>query len=109
MGKYGRGPLPPRTQIEADIINLKSEKERRKSINQSFDGTKENELKSPKPMKEEGNTEKADTAKTESNQKDEKDVETEEKSADDKCDGVTEDEKKKKWGRKKKKKKKKKK
>ena len=44
MNKYGRGPLPPRTQIEADIINLKSEKERRKSINQSFDGTKENEI-----------------------------------------------------------------
>ena len=22
MNKYGRGPLPPRTQIEADIINF---------------------------------------------------------------------------------------
>ena len=94
MNKYGRGPLPPRTQIEADIVNLKSEKERRKSVNQSFDGTKENELKSPKPVKEEGTKEEADsseTSKTESNQKDEKDVETEEKSADSKSDDVTGD------------------
>ena len=94
MNKYGRGPLPPRTQIEADIVNLKSEKERRKSVNQSFDGTKENELKSPKPVKEEGTKEEADsseTSKTESNQKDEKVVETEEKSADSKSDDVTGD------------------
>ena len=92
MNKYGRGPLPPRTQIEADIVNLKSEKERRKSVNQSFDGAKENELKSPKPMKEESDKAEAESSKTESDQKNEKDVKTDEKSADNKSDGVTDDE-----------------
>ena len=53
MNKYGRGPLPPRTQIESDIANMKSEKERRKSVNHSHDNIKENELKSPQPLKEE--------------------------------------------------------
>ena len=76
MNKYGRGPLPPRTQIESDIANMKSEKERRKSVNQSHDNIKENELKSPQPLKEEDkkdSTETEESSKTESKEEDDKD------------------------------------
>merc|ERR1711881_301465 len=43
MNKYGRGPLPPRTQIESDILRMKEdkEKERRKSLNVSVEESKE--------------------------------------------------------------------
>merc|ERR1712038_2098862 len=42
MNKYGRGPLPPRTQIESDILRMKEdkEKERRKSLNVSVEESK---------------------------------------------------------------------
>ena len=76
MNKYGRGPLPPRTQIESDIANMKSEKERRKSVNQSHDNIKENELKSPQPLKEEDkkdNIETEESSKNESKEEDDKD------------------------------------
>merc|ERR1711881_216764 len=47
MNKYGRGPLPPRTQIESDILRMKEdkEKERRKSLNVSVEESKESDSK----------------------------------------------------------------
>merc|ERR1712066_566040 len=47
MNKYGRGPLPPRTQIESDILRMKEdkEKERRKSLNASVEESKESASK----------------------------------------------------------------
>ena len=83
MNKYGRGPLPPRTQIESDIANLKSDKERRKSVNQSSDNLKENGLKSPQPVKEESKkkeVEAEESSKTESDKKEDKEPAAEDKS-----------------------------
>ena len=55
MNKYGRGPLPPKAQIESDIAHIKEnkEKERRKSQTQSLENPKESDLKSPQPLTEE--------------------------------------------------------
>merc|ERR1712228_568998 len=81
MNKYGRGPLPPRTQIESDIANLKSDKERRKSVNQSSENLKENGLKSPQPVKEESKKNEAEgTSKTDSNKKEDEGTTAEDKS-----------------------------
>merc|ERR1712018_966152 len=83
MNKYGRGPLPPRTQIESDIANLKSDKERRKSVNQSSENLKENGLKSPQPVKEESKkieAEAEETSKTDSDKKDDNGPAAEDKS-----------------------------
>merc|ERR1712228_696113 len=53
MNKYGRGPLPPKSQIESDIAHLKEQRERRKSQNQSLDNPKESDLQPPTLLKEE--------------------------------------------------------
>merc|ERR1712228_411081 len=81
--KNGRGPLPPRTQIESDIANLKSDKERRKSVNQSSENLKENGLKSPRAVKEESKKNEAEaeeTSKTDSDKKEDEGPAAEDKS-----------------------------
>merc|ERR1711981_486996 len=53
MNKCGRGPLPPRTQIESDILRMKEdkEKERRKSLNVSVEESKESDSKTQQAAK----------------------------------------------------------
>ena len=87
MNKYGRGPLPPKAQIESDIARLKEDKERRKSLNQSLEDPKEGDGKSTKPLTEEASEEsKSTSSKTESDQnnkdKKEEDESVKEKSED---------------------------
>merc|ERR1712066_318938 len=53
MNKYGRGPLPPKAQIESDITHMKEHKERRKSQNQSLENPKESDSQPSKLLKEE--------------------------------------------------------
>merc|ERR1711981_1047225 len=53
MNKCGRGPLPPKSQIESDIEHMKKDRERRKSVNQSLENAKESDLEEPKPLKDE--------------------------------------------------------
>merc|ERR1711881_571143 len=78
MNKYGRGPLPPKAQIESDIAHMKENKERRKSLNVSIENHKESALEPPNPSKEEpakSEEPKSTDSNDESTKKDEKDVE----------------------------------
>ena len=102
MNKYGRGPLPPRTQIESDILRMKEdkEKERRKSLNVSVEESKESDSKTQQTAKvEEVNSseEKKSTISKTDTTGDENDKELKEedgvKSEKDKTDNENKDEK----------------
>ena len=102
MNKYGRGPLPPRTQIESDILRMKEdkEKERRKSLNVSVEESKESVSKMQQASKVEevksSEEEKSTISKTDTTG-DENDKELKEedgvKSEKDKTDNENKDEK----------------
>lgn len=93
MNKYGRGPLPPKAQIESDIAHAKEHRERRKSLNQSLEKQQERDTKEPETITKETTKLSEEptllNSKTEPEKQNDKDIKEEDQNIDEKLENGT--------------------